>query len=314
LNRFSKNDFKVTLDATARVGLVGSEPGGANILLAFSNLVKGSKAFFFQGPSSGLIDPRINLERETLSSFISNGPTAILLGTSMNFKDSELPVIEMARLYQIPTYVFIDNWIDYRNRFRLGTKYIFPDCIVAGDIHAYLNALNDLSETRVVYFPNPYISEQIKNIEIFENSRFKGDYSKKRVLILTEPTGTKIESSEQYQPYSSQDALRAALKFVEFSYPESQVIVRLHPSENITKYKEIDMENPKVEFFEGLTPISQDIAMSHIVLGTNSMGLYIVSLAGKLAISVIPKGGFPCTIPYDSVIKKFVEIDRRRSD
>lgn len=310
MNRFSKNDFKVTLDATARVGLFGSEPGGANILLAFSNLIKGAKDFFFQGPSSKLVDSRINLEWETLPTFISNGPTAILLGTSGNFKENEMQVIEMARGYQIPTYVFIDNWVDYRNRFRIGTKYFFPNCLVAGDIQAYLNALNELSETRVVYFPNPYISEQLKKIEFFENSCLKGDQSTKKLLILTEPTGTKIEKSEGYQPFSSQDALRAALKFAELSYPEYQVIVRLHPSENLSKYKEIVMENPEIDFVEGLLPISKNIAMSHIVLGTNSMGLYIASLYGKLAISVIPKGGFPCTIPYDSVIKKFIEIDR----
>lgn len=310
----SQHDFKVILDNEARVGIVASDAGGANVLMAFSRLIKGSKSMFLNGASLKLIESNNNNSWEHFSDFLSSSPTGILLGTSGRDKKRELQAIKFARSKFIPTYAFLDHWTDYLTRFQLSGDLILPDCLVAGDRKSYEIAYHQFPMLRVVYFPNVYLLEQRQIIESHMNSGNRKESHTINVLILTEPTGSLIEKSMGCIPYSSQDALRAALKFLELNEVVSRIKVRIHPSEEIYDYDEFVKENPHIDFSVGKKPISHDIANSDWVIGTHSMGLFLASISGKKAISVIPKNGLPCTIPYDSVKKVFVDSARGNND
>ena len=226
-------------------------------------------------------------------------PDLIFYGTSWQ-NDFHIPFIEYAKKNKIKTVSFLENWENYRKRF----NNIFPDFICVNDNLAYETAKNEGLQNLV----------KIKDYATLEllNKR-KNIKAEDTLLILSEPTAKVAKNSfgsENYWTYTEDSWMKDILDNFELFECES-VTIRLHPSDNALKYKNI-LKSYNIDYkIEQETELIDNLLSSKIVIGNNTVALYYAYLLNKLSISYIPSKNRTCNLPIAKInqIQSFNNFD-----
>lgn len=305
MNRLPDDMIELLLGVKSQAAFIASDIGGGNILEALSRNSKGKVGLFFSGVSAVVIPHIVNLEINFLDRFLRNGATSVITGTSSN-PSNELYGIQLAKELNIPTFSFLDHWLDYKKRFILGRTCILPDVVLTGDPYAFRIAKSELKNIPVFFFPNPYIVEQLRVITEYENNQLESEEI--NALILTEPAGDYAlgKRTNEFKGYTAVEAVFSALDYLSNRFQDKLkvVVVRLHPSEKRSDYANLDVKHYPI-IWSKESSLALDIARANVVTGAHSMGLYISALSGRETISIIPEGGIPCTIPASTIKKIF---------
>ncbi|OGY90201.1 MAG: hypothetical protein A3B30_04435 [Candidatus Komeilibacteria bacterium RIFCSPLOWO2_01_FULL_52_15] len=219
----------------------------------------------------------------------------------------ELRLLKKAKAAGVHSIVYIDHWINYRERFgypRTNWTSFLPNEIWVGDRFALKKAQREFpSDIPIRLIRNDYFGKIRKSFKKYERHRGKP----KRILFLSEPLSGNVNSfGDKSRVHCTEyDVLEDILKSIARQHKKPSVIIRFHPSESHNKYNEIIRQYADVIriFKSSGRSIVHDLARSYLIIGMDSVALMIAKLCGKNVISYIPDRSYACTIP-DPRIKK----------
>jgi hypothetical protein len=284
------------------ITIVSHDAGGAEVLSSYVKQNSLPAFFCLEGPAKKIFQRKlgavesIGLEEAILQS------AKVICGTGWQ-SDYEWNAIKLARQNGIQSIAFLDHWINYQQRFVRHGELLLPDEIWVGDSDAQEIARKTFLNTKICLVENPYIRDVIRDFKSLSGKHegHQGKSSEFDILYICEP----IINPEKCS-YTDKEAVHYFLNNIDvlsIDKPRISILVRPHPSEKHGKYDWIQERFPKlkIELSFG-RELLEEIAMSEMVVGRNSMALVVALAVGKPTISCIPPYGSPCCLPQTGII------------
>lgn len=288
--------------------IVSHDAGGAEILSSWVRRNGHSTEIFYllEGPAQRVFEKKLKLSSNiTRDEFlkISTSAEFILTGTSWQ-SDLEKFAIAYSLNNKIKVISFLDHWSNYLERFTYENNLILPNELWVGDEYAYRIASQLFSNIKILLLSNPYfldIKDELENQNIlYINSN--------SILYCSEPIAEhclKSFGDAKYFGYDEYDALTLFLNWVledKFNLKNKQIIIRLHPADNLSKYDKIISNLPELNIkYSSNTSLIKDICSSSFIVGCESMALVIGLIAGKEVYTCIPPTGKKCVLPFEAI-------------
>jgi hypothetical protein len=215
-------------------------------------------------------------------------PDFLLFGTGWQDK-CEQPYVHYCKMDGIPTVAFLDHWSNYRERFGYpseGWKENLGDFTAVHDEKSYLLALS-MGLPNPLKLPNHYL------IRLIEEALQRNVKVGKTLLFLSEPTDSVAEKTygdPLYWGFTQYTALEDILEHFEHFQCED-LIIRLHPSEKSSNYGAIleRYSNISVQIHDiHSVELIDELLYAKVIIGFDTMALYIAALLGKSVISYLP--------------------------
>ena len=226
---------------------VFSDPGGAKPILSFiynekvNNymVISDRKYNFFSDFDINVETYDLNKEKEIINEY---NPDYIFTGTSYKSK-IELKFISEALKLGIKTYTFIDHYTNYKERFFINDRYIYPDTIFLTDLNARKIAieaeLNIHSDLKVSgNFFHFFLKKWKPNISRENLIPLEKINSKKKIILFAPDPLSNINNKITYS-FDESDVwkdLSTAFSNVFINNPPI-LIVKYHPNQNINYLK-----------------------------------------------------------------------------
>ena len=218
----------------------------------------------------------------------------------------ELEAIDKARERGIQSIVFLDHWINYRQRFERDAYRILPDEIWVGDADAERIAKSVFPDTQITQIDNPYFAD-VKDYIGSHRTTLGGDDSKVRALFLSQPIAAHavgVSNVALQRGYTESEALRYFLRNLNLLGKKlDEVVIRLHPSEELGKYDGIIGEFDLPVTIANNTGLVDAILAADFIVGMDSMAMVVGLLAEKTVVCCIPPQGKPCRLPHAKILR-----------
>lgn len=267
LSRF-ENDIEIAISS--------SDPGGANLLATWAKKNQRNYKYFLNAESIKIFQEKTpGIEYSNKVNEISQKILFSNIGWKSNF---EFNAINQVICNGGKVAIFLDHYDHFIECLtRLG-KTVIPDWIVAFDDLSEKNARRDFPISEVFRIPNYYeIDIASKASVIRKNQALEYEY-----LYLTEPF-------DKSSPFNEYQILSGFFKLIDkSSFHNSRILIRVHPSETVSKYLGfIPSQFTGVEFSYG-NPLEYDLAKSDKIIGAHTTAL-------RIALRVTPK--VYCSLP-----------------
>ncbi len=236
-------------------------------------------------------------------------PDLVLTGTSWT-TDRERSVIVEAKNQGFKTAVYLDHWVNYRERFGYptsGWEKNVPDELWVGDTYAREVAEKEgFQNIRLV--PNLYfeaLKQEIEEERKRQKKKKNGATHERNVLFISEPIAQgalHAFGDPHYWGYTEYEVLEALCRCVKNG---SSIIIRRHPADPPNIYDEIIVayrERCPLQYSEQTSLVS-DIVRSDVIVGMDSMALVVGVFAGKQVVSFIPSAKKICSLPFEEIIR-----------
>ena len=278
--------------------VVSHDAGGAEVLSSLVSRLSEPYRLVLEGPATAIFEKKLGHFKPFGLEEALVGSDWVLTGTSWA-SDLEIDAIRKARKAEIRSVSFLDHWVHYLERFQSGSSLVLPDEIWVGDDDALRMAIQIFPNINKTLVPNPYFEDirttlaQMKECDINHEQN---------VLYLCEPVrehAMKQDGDDNAWGYTEESALLYFLANKETLEKDiNQLVIRPHPSEAVGKYAwALDNCDIPVRISKGRT-LLEDISEAGIVVGCESTALVIGLISGKRAVSCIPMGGRPCSLPH----------------
>lgn len=230
------------------------EPGGAEILIPIINNMLKDKDFSITILGYGYALDRLkkhNIDYNQIKPIEINDFSILELykpdyiitsATSLPQKDmSEKYLWYNAKQKNIPTIAFLDQWQNYSIRFsgvyeneKLSYQPDFINCI--NDIGKKDMIGEGFDANKLIEFGHPYLSslQEIKIDKQFILNELNLSNEKNTVLFVSEAIMENYGVSRGYTQYNTIDYFLKNNEFLK----DKQVIIKLHPKDEISKFKE----------------------------------------------------------------------------
>jgi hypothetical protein len=280
----------VLIDKSLTLGIVCHDAGGAEVISHFlkhHNLT--NCLYYLSGPARLIFGKNLNIDQNcNLDSCIINADI-ILCGTSWD-DDSYLKAINLSKILNKKSIVYLDHWCNYLDRFKNGKEYLYPNEIWCGDEYSFGIAIDTFEESIVKFVNNEYFVHLKNEIQKYgiPSSPPLFDY-----LYVTEPTSKHAllkYGNERHFGYTEIDALMYFIKCIENIKNTIKICIRPHPSENSEKY--ISLLDKKLShiniIIDNNKPLPEQIMQSSKIVGCSSMAMVAGVLSGKDVFCSIP--------------------------
>ena len=226
--------------------VVCNDAGGAEII---SSWLKKKNLFFFgvlSGPAKEIFKKKkLKYKKTGLNDAIKKS-SWVLTGTGWTSK-LEIKAIRLAKIKKKYVVSFLDHWINYKERFKSGNNYIYPDEIWVGDKDAKKIAKEIFKKVKIKYVKNPFWEDIKKRKKYHLNNK-----KIKKFLIVTSNLNKKIFSKRKSK-ISDYRMIFKAIDFVKNKFKKeyknlNQISIKKHPSEDKNKYYKLINQND----FKGL--------------------------------------------------------------
>jgi hypothetical protein len=200
--------------------------------------------------------------------------------------------MEIALSRGIPVIAALDHWINYKERFEQNNKTISPTYLLAFDDESESRIRQEFQNPSVIRAQNFYLQKTLQEIRKIETQHISKPFD---FVFIGEP----LSRSSENDLWTEYDAIKyffIALR--NYGLTGAKILVKPHPSEEISKYDEFvpsDFKNVKIETDLDLPWI---LAMTKTVVGCHSMALYIAELNGNTVYTALPYGIQP-KVPLD---------------
>ncbi len=289
------------------IGVVSHDAGGAEVVSSYLRRESLAYVATLEGPAAGVFERKLGAVRKRALNETIHESAWVLCGSSWQ-SELEWHALDVAKRAGKRTVVFLDHWVNYRERFERDGRVHWPDEIWVGDeagIEIARRVFDGL-DLRVTLVPNPYfldIQEDLRAAELRLGVRAEGGTG--RVLLVTEPTSEHARlrfGNERHWGYTEFDAVRYFLtNATALGMGYERVVLRPHPAETTTKYAEIlAAYEGRVQLSQG-RPLVEDIVESDVVAGCTSMAMVVGLLARKRVLSCVPPGGMRCELPQAEI-------------
>jgi len=276
---------------TVTIAVICHDAGASQILIAYikEHLTLASWQLYAQkGSPFETIAHKSSLQTSDIQDASLSNVDALFFGTGWQEKIEREFVLQAKRLH-IPSFVFLDHWSSYRERFDYPQddwKKNLPDFTIVSDEKAQTIARSyDLPH--VLLIKNFYLQKQIEMIKSEDVPQTKN------LLFLSEPTDKVALSTfkdENYWGFTQVTALEEILTHFE-KFDCAGLHIRLHPSEKNHAYTKVLNKFPHIRsqiYPSDFFPLEKDLMRSKMIIGFDSMALYTASLIKKALVSYLP--------------------------
>lgn len=284
--------------------VVSHDSGGAEVLSSYvRRRGKSGYRFSLSGPAVEIFVRKIGaFNNEELQVAIETCG-AVLCGSGWG-SDHEWSALRIARRRGKSSTVFLDHWINYRERFTRGGEEVLPDFLWVGDSYAEELARRIFPGVPVNRVENPYLADQS---EYFSRVAGVPNGSGGVVLFVGEPIeefNKRERGNGRFWGYTETDALNYLLSNLTLLLPTySRVLIRPHPAEREpeSKYRSALRHFGVPFYFSRDTTLLDDICGSELVAGCESTALVVALLAARRVVSCVPPGGKRCSLPHREI-------------
>jgi hypothetical protein len=293
------------MTAPQPLAIVAHDAGGAEILSSYVRhmepLARTRCVFTLEGPARRIFAAKLGPVAHTPLDAALAQSASLLCGSGWQ-SDLEVEAIVRARHLGKKSIVFLDHWVNYRERFVRGAQTYLPDEVWVGDSIALQRARDALPGMPVTLVENPYFLDVRDE---FRSRPAPPAGAGVAVLFVCEPVrehALRQHGNERHWGYTEEDALRYFLDHVgALGQPVARIVVRPHPAEPANKYASLvaDYALP-VRLSDG-GDLFDAIALSNWVAGCNSMAMVVGLLAQRQVVCCIPPGGRPCVLPQPEI-------------
>ena len=256
--------------------------------------------------SKSIFERKIGKYKNTRFKSAINQSDWVLTGTGWS-TNHEVAAIEYALSESKHVVSMIDHWVNYEERFFYDGKKYLPDEIWVTDGIALKQAKSLFKNLKIRLINNNYVEDLLSEISQYEKC-YSTDKSM-NILYICEPMRTDWGREDEQGEFQAMRFFFKNLHKMELS-AKSNIVLRLHPSEDEKKYDKFlidNFSNFRVEKVKNI-PLSKQIAQSDIVVGCQSYALAIAAQAKKTVISTLPPWAPECVIPLKNIkhLKKFI--------
>lgn len=293
------------------IGVVCHDAGGAEVIS--SALRRAPQPFIacLDGPAVAVFERKLGaLDRQPLAAVVA-GCSELWCGTSWQ-SDLERDAIAAARSAGRRSVAWLDHWVNYRERFtRADGSLVLPDVLRVGDAHALAMAraaFGNETGPAIELQPNAYFADVVDAYRAARARQVPPAPGVLRLLFIGEPVSEHAErrfGNPRHWGYTEVEALEwllAQLRLLARGGAKvTSVRVRPHPAERSDKYDAVLRHAPVPASTGGGSSLAEDLATVEIVAGCGSMALALAALCGLRAVSCIPPGGTPMSLPFAEI-------------
>ena len=267
------------------IGIVCNDAGSANIIIYWIKKYKYNYFIKATGPAKKIfleIIPKLIFEKK-LSTVIKKSDL-IISGTSAK-SNIDHKARYLSKENKKKVIGLLDHWTLYKEGFTYKNKILLPDEIWVTNKKAFNIAKNKFRKKILLK----------KNLLEYYVSRLKQKKDYKNFLYILEPLNKKIE-------------FKLLLKFFNFIKKNNlqkkiNLIFKIHPSENISKYKNFISKNYNSNYkIINSNNIIKIIDWSDVVFGLRSYALVLSLKANREVFTLLPANNFKFTLPYKQIV------------
>lgn len=287
------------------LAVVSHDAGGAELISSYLRQQGLSCLYVLEGPALRVFERKLGpVQTVSLEEAVAQA-SSLLCGTSWQ-SELEFNALGLAREAGKPAVVFIDHWVNYRERFTRGAEVRLPDEIWVGDHMAKDLAARLLPGVPLRLVDNPYFRDLREELgSLTRNPEAAADAGKLSVLYVCEPVSEHMQrqfGNERHLGYVEHEALAYFLAHLHaLGQPVGRIVIRPHPSEAAGKYDWARAAQGVPVVIGGGQTLLQEVVDCDVVVGCESMAMVVGLLAGKRVLSTIPPGGRPCVLPYPEI-------------
>ena len=248
--------------------LVSHDAGGAELLSSWARNQNKKFLYNIKGPALKVFRRKLKKFKNSNLNTIKKKTHIYITGTSKK-SSHELFFIKYAKKNDLKSISIIDHWVNYKERFIRKNKIIKPNEIWVTDKIALKLAKKIFYNNKVILKKNYYLQDFTKSFIKFLN---KSSKNKNMVLYLTTNTNNK-----------KKDLNKLGFFFKKIDYLRQKkhtVIIKIHPSENLSKYQIYIKKFKFVKFVKNYD-LAKLIANCKFLIGYNSMAMYLASKVKK---------------------------------
>jgi len=277
--------------------VIANDAGGAQNLYRITKKIRNPYIYYLSGPAKKLFSAVKNTRVKKLETNIIN--SELLLCTTSFDDHTYSHAIQIAKKNNIYTVVLLDHWVYFRQRLKRFTGALLPDEIIVTDRMAYKIAKKSFPYIKVNLIKDMYLDEQLRKISYFKKNL---NIDMNMVLYCT----NKIQSPKKKikHHYDEYDALIFFLQNIrKLNCNINKVILRIHPSEKLSKYDHIIKKNKnKIKIIkDNNSDLSKQIALSNFIVGCETYPLVIALKAQKKVFYSIPPNGMASLLPFSQI-------------
>lgn len=275
-----------------KIGFICNNAGGGYLIKYLIKKYHPKYKIIFKGTSKNFFKKKKSYNEK----FFFNKINVLMCGTSFP-GDFEIKYFLKAKKKKIKTISLLDHWGSYKDRFKIGKKFYFPDEIWCGDKDSYLIAKNQFNNVNIKLFKNP-IFQDYKSM----GQSCKNNKNQNNILYLS-GNFYRTKSLKRKPIRLNEDKI--LLKTIQIYQKKKfkHIYFRPHPSDykkkipNLLKNLRCKLDNSK-ELFHILSKIK-------LAIGTNSAALVLAKIYGCKTMNILPKN-MKNTLPkkyIDEIIK-----------
>ncbi len=277
------------------IGISSHDAGGAELLSEYVAKNKNQYVFFVSGPAIDIFKKKIKNFKISNFKDYCNKLKKVITSTGWATKN-EIKIINICKNKKIKVCAYLDHWVNYKERFMLNKKLILPDEIWVSDSLAF-NIAKKIFKDRIKLkkIRNFYFDNAKKFFK--ENKKLKKNKAK-NILYLCEPIDDHYKKKILYNETNCLELFLQKLnKFDKINL----ITFRPHPCEKNEKYHWLlKKKNYRIKVTKKNT-LFREILNNDIIVGCNTVALYVALLANKKVFTSIPKGNV-CDIPSKKII------------
>lgn len=281
-------------DKSTPVVLIANDAGSANLLTHFFIGINAKPAkVFMVGPAQKIWKNHFPdmLISNSIKEAIS-GCSTLITATGWQ-TDFEHKARILAKEMGIHSIACIDHWVNYKERFIRNYELVLPDEIWVFDDHAMSLASRIFPDTNIYLQHNFYLEHMI-NLAKVEKEPYVPE-----LLYLSEPMrndwGMNIQGEFQALDFFLQNIEKIGLP------NEYNFIFRLHPSEDIDKYKKFLDERGIKYIFDINTNLSSALGRASWIVGCQTYAMVIACALEKKVFSSLPPQAPELALPYKEI-------------
>ncbi|MEJ2045373.1 MAG: hypothetical protein P8X89_19095 [Reinekea sp.] len=259
------------------------DAGGANLLFAWARRAQRHITIvqWVAGPAEKIF-------ADTFVTFTGWTEVDCLVTGSGWQSDFERNALEQVKKRSKQTITLLDHWANYKARFlQPDASFVFPDQLLVVDHEAYCKANAELGYevSRIRRLPNYYWREIGKQVE--------GSCPTQYLLALEPIRHEAINETALYH--------RVKDKLLLEKITDDQLIVRPHPSQQDDDVHGILNSLSLDPSCLSKHDLSDDLKLSHTVIGFQTAVLALALFCHKRAISFFPTAIAPSVLPHSDI-------------
>lgn len=307
----SKESVSRIFSGSRVIGVVCNDAGASEIISEIAIILQSNLEILYHlsGPAEDIFRRKGLFEKSIpLKSLIQKADT-IVTGTGWQ-TSLERDARETARKLSKKCFAVLDHWQEYRSRFRKPNgEFTFPDAILVTDTLALTLASAQVPEVPIQLIRDFHIDRLIKKLN---DTTLMKHHDLLPILYLSDGQPYSVESK-----FSQINQIAKLSKFknlvANFSEaPLTQISIRPHPADISWNSPPPEIHGISIRIANGT--LLETIAKSSLVIGTDSMALYIAMRLGKRTLTLTDEAVRPLWLDFCASLEQVDEKNLGRSN